>query len=186
MKSHRKRITKKIQTGTAHFRLLGLRRGECRVNVIRSAAQAMSIALTHSESIVQPTVADNRRASIAFATYQLLDPRKRVDLLERVQLAYPIDREDMEIPAIAVNALIDRMPPLSRRTLLRTDPASPLKLMGQPVMDEAIDLELPGNASVNELSLDERRSLVRLLKESNEGLLRGLSPLGWIRSRLGI
>jgi hypothetical protein len=36
------------------------------------------------------------------------------------------------------------------------------------------------------LTLDERRGIVRLLRESDESTLRSLSPLGWLRSRLGI
>ena len=142
-----------------HYQLLGLSRGECRVHVIRSAAQAMSIALTQCEQHVQSTVVDIRKAKIAIATYWLLDPRKRCDLYERIQLVHPIDREDAEVPVVSSRKLIDQMAPVRWRIAPSVS---------------------------NDFSLEERRSIVRLVRQSNESILRGLSPLGWIRSRLGL
>ncbi len=81
-----------------------------RVNVIRSARKHCRFPC-HSESLLSPHVADDRRAQIAVAAYRLLDPRERNDLYERVQLVFPIDREDMDIPVIAANTLVDQMQP---------------------------------------------------------------------------
>jgi len=153
---------KKNEAFVAHFRLLGLRRGECRSNVIRSAAQAMAVALNQSAD-------DVRRAKIAIATYRLLDPRERTDVYERVQLCYPIDREDSNSPAACNRKLIDQMPKVASNK-----------------ESEAVTTIHSLNQVSSDLSLEERRSIVRLMRESNESTLRGLSPLGWLKSRLGI
>ncbi len=189
---------KKNEAFVSHFLFLGLRRGECRSNVIRSAAQAMSVSLSYvgdhrtGESV--PHFEDDvRRAKIAVAAYRLLDPRERADIYERVQLCYPLDRDDADVTATSSSKLIDKMPKIRR-------PArSVVKLMGQPLIAEAIDGnstddEEPEAAPADpfskrgssELSLEERRDIVRLMRESDESVLRGLSPLGWLRSRLGI
>jgi len=175
----------------AHFRALGLKRGESRVEVIRSAAQAMSIALTHTEHLFRDSSSDNQRAAIAFAAYRLLDPRERSDLYERVQLAFPIDREEAETPAVGLGRLVEQMPCVAVSKELNLE--NQVQLMKQPVIDEAIDgpgTEVNGEKvshfSSSEPSLEEKRNVVRLLKGSHESTLQGLSPLGWIRSRLGI
>lgn len=167
---------KKNEAFVAHFRLLGLRSGECRSNVIRSAAQAMAVSLKSSRSDfagdnyvsdqyvgdqhtlaqVHQSADDVRRAKIAVATYRLLDPRERSDIYERVQLCYPIDRDDSDLPAAPTRKLIEQMP------------------------------KVPLNQVSSDLSLEERRSIVHLMRNSNESTLRGLSPLGWLKSRLGI
>jgi hypothetical protein len=140
MKFNRKHHKKKNEAFVAHFRLLGLRRGECRTNVIRSAAQSMSIALSYSGDagdLGEHSADDIRRARIALAAYRLLDPRERTDVYERVQLCYPIDREDMESPTASNSKLMDQMakvPVKSKRTT-----KSIVRLMGQPVIDEAIE-----------------------------------------------
>ena len=166
----------KNEAFVAHFRLLGLRRGECRSNVIRSAAQAMAVSLKsgrsdfagdnyvsdqyvgdqHTLAQVHQSADDVRRAKIAVATYRLLDPRERSDIYERVQLCYPIDRDDSDLPAAPTRKLIEQMP------------------------------KVPLNQVSSDLSLEERRSIVHLMRNSNESTLRGLSPLGWLKSRLGI
>ncbi len=193
---------KKNEAFVAHFRLLGLRRGECRTNVIRSAAQAMSLALSysgdhHARNSAQHFEDDVRRAKIAVATYRLLDPRERVDIYERVQLCYPLDRDEGDSPATSTRKLIDQMPKVQAK--IRRQAGTDVKLMGQPLIHEAIEGNLPADEEPeaapvdkfskrgsSELSLDERRGIVRLMRESNESILRGLSPLGWLRSRLGI
>ena len=168
----------------AHFRLLGLRRGECRSNVIRSAAQAMAVALKRTGSAfagdnyaseqyasgqARQTADDVRRANIAIATYRLLDPRERADIYERVQLCYPIDRDDTDEPAASTRKLIDQMPKVTPED--ESELAKTIHSLDQVSSDH---------------SLEERRSVVRLIRESNESTLRGLSPLGWLKSRLGI
>ncbi len=193
---------KKNEAFVAHFRLLGLKRGECRTNIIRSAAQAMSVALSysgdhHTGDSVQHFEDDVRRAKIAVATYRLLDPRERVDIYERVQLCYPLDRDYGDLPATSTGKLIDQMPKVQPK--IRRPTGSNVKLMGQPLINEAIEGKAPADEEPeaapthkfskrgsSELSLEERRGIVRLMRESDESALGGLSPLGWLRSRLGI
>lgn len=79
----------------AYFRLLGLRSGESRVEVIRDAALAMSIGLSRES---QRDNSLQQRQEIAVATYRLLDPRRRRRLVERIQLCYPIDRDEAAVP----------------------------------------------------------------------------------------
>jgi hypothetical protein len=186
----------------AHFRLLGLKRGECRTHVIRSAAQAKSIELSlyeHIESLDRlPEWLDVDRAKIAVAAYRLLDPRERNDIYERVQLCYPIDRDDMMPVTDFANKLVDQMPNVQPKKIRS---GTTVKLMGQPVLKDAIDGKTPAadepepsrtlaQLQINsDPTLEERRSLVRMMREasaSSESSLRSLSPLGWIRSRLGL
>ncbi len=202
MKFNRKlENSRKIEAFVDHFRLLGLRRGECRTNVIRSAAQAKSVLLSTGDNppvddARQDSSNDVRRARIALAAYRLLDPRERADIYERVQLCYPIDRDDFELPSPAAANLVEQMAkvPAMRRL---SSPRVPL--MGQPLIDEAIEGKSPSDeeperdaprslieVNSSELSVEERRHIVRLLRNSEEASLRGLSPLGWLRSRLGI
>ena len=200
MKSNRKPYLKNREGLLPHFRLLGLKRGESRVNVIRSAANTLSIALTCRDQNGQESLSDVSRSEIAIAAYRLLDPRERNDLYERVQLVFPMDREDIETPTIVAGTLVDRMPRVTQRVAARS--VSTVKLMKQPVIDEAIDSsstrDIPGafaqvervsTLSIqvdSEPSLDERRNVVQILKASGDSSQRGLSPIGWIRSRLGI
>jgi hypothetical protein len=221
MKSRKKTAIFKNQGGRAYFRLLGLKRGESRVSVIRSAAQALSVSLTNDEPRLSPHVADDRRARIAVAAYRLLDPRERSDLYERVQLVFPIDREEMETPVIASNSLVDQMPPISDgqcknpnnasaikassdptplpRGAHRRNPRShsDVKLMEQPVIDEAIDdaagadrlvlLERGTLCEDSNLTIEERRSIVRALKNARPSAeSRSSTSLAWFRTKLGI
>ena len=212
MKFNRKHHKTKNEAFVAHFRLLGLKRGECRTNVIRSAAQAMSIALSYNGNASdqgKQLVDDVQRAKIAVAAYRLLDPRERADVYERVQLCYPIDREDMEPSTPSVGKLVDQMPevPVQVQRPTKSATKSPtksptksiVKLMGQPVIDEAIEGVSPADEepeaageypssdrSNSEPSLEERRRIVRLMRELDESTPRSLSPIGWLRSRLGL
>ena len=203
MTFHRKDKKTKPTGFATHFRLLGLKRGECRTHVIRSAAQAMSIALSDSEVRSFDDLGDRRRARIAFAAYKLLDPRERRDLYERVQLSYPLDRDDLDDQTIPGNALTRDMPkqpsPSSDATGSNpaTGSASKVVLMSQPVIDEAIDAgDIEDSESLVEAELVddddnssrmmERRGIVRLIRDLDRLEPRPLSALSWIRARLGI
>ena len=191
---------KKNEAFVAYFLFLGLRRGECRTNVIRSAAQAMSVALSYGDRLTGDSEYfedDVRRAKIAVATYRLLDPRERVDIYERVQLCYPLDRDDGNLPPNSTGKLVDQMSKVQPK--IRRPAGTDVKLMGQPLINEAIEGNPPADEEPeaapkdkfskrgsSELSLEERRGIVRLMRESDESTLSGLSPLGWLRSRLGI
>ena len=72
------------------YATLGLRAGEARVDAIREAAAV-------SASTVQdfPSVLDDRvvtLADVATSAYRLLDPRKRVRRIERIQLSIISER----------------------------------------------------------------------------------------------
>ena len=146
---------------------------------------------------VHQSADDVRRARIAIATYRLLDPRERTDMYERVQLCYPIDRDDSDSPAASTSKLIDKMPKVSLK--IRRQPSAVINPIGQPLTEKSIEGNSPSdeeselvtiirslNQVSSDLSLEERRSIVRLMRKSNESMLRGLSPLGWLKSRLGI
>lgn len=185
----------------SHFRLLGLRRGECRTHVIRSAAQAMSAALSHHEKHSQGDLSDRRRARIAFAAYRLLDPRERRDLYERVQLSFPIDREEIEQASISGQgdglAASLRTPEPSSQSLFvkASEKPSPVLLMQQPLIDQAfdgsdselyVDAEIVSQEDDQQARINERRGIVRLIRDLDRIEPRTLSTLEWIRSRLGI
>ena len=185
----------------SHFRLLGLRRGECRTQVIRSAAQAMSVALSHHENHSQGELADRRRARIAFAAYRLLDPRERRDLYERVQLSYPLDREDYEESSISAqgNCLVvskkTQQPSSPTPVVKASEKPSTVLLMKQPVIDQAFDgsddeslieAEIVSQHDDQQSRMNERRGIVRLIRELDRLEPRTQSTLEWIRSRLGI
>ena len=199
---------KKTEAFVAHFQLLGLRLGECRSNVIRSAAQAMAVALNrngnnsardeyganqYAVDFVGQSADDLHRAKIAIATYRLLDPRERTDVYERVQLCYPIDRDDADSQATETGSLIGQMPNFAKKNRRRSKAN---EQFGQSLLNGAIEGKLPSDArpaaedsfkkTSGNLSMDERRSIVRLMRKSNESTLRGLSPLGWLKSQLGI
>lgn len=185
----------------SHFRLLGLRRGECRTHVIRSAAQAMSVALSNHENRSHGDLSDRRRARIAFAAYRLLDPRERRDLYERVQLSYPLDREDYEESSVSAqgNSLITSKKtqlPFSHTPVVKA-PGKPstVLLMQQPLIDQAfdepdselyIDAEIVAEEDDQQARINERRGIVRLIRELDRTEPRTQSTLEWIRSRLGI
>lgn len=189
-------------TGFAsHFRLLGLKRGECRTDVIRSAAQAMSVDLSHQENHSLGNLSDRRRARIAFAAYRLLDPRERRDLYERVQLSYPIARDDAEEATFSFDSMsretsktLYELPVLSTVPFASRRP-SQVVLMSQPVIDEAIDgndneslvdAEIVSDEDNMQARIMERRGIVRLIRELDRMEPRSVSALDWIRARLGI
>ena len=204
MKINRKlNLKKRNDAFVSHYRLLGLSKGECRTNVIRSAAQSKSVALSFRGNVddhVQQTVNDGHRAEIAVATYRLLDPRERTEVYERVQLCYPIDRDELEPEVVSSTKLIDQMPKVTPKVQRPVSSTSvSVKLMDQPLIDEAIEGNSPSDEEPgarrrsdtliqtdSDLTLEERRSVVRLMRQSEEPTARTLSPLGWLRSRLGI
>ena len=189
MKFRNHQQKKNTEAFVAHFQLLGLRLGECRSNVIRSAAQAMAVALNRkgNNSAREYGALDHfrhfaddlHRAEIAIATYRLLDPRERTDVFERIQLCYPIDRDDAESQATSTGSLIHQMPNLSKKTHRQS-------LSIKAIEDDQTETQDSFKKVTGNLFMDERRSIVRSMRNSNELTLRGLSPLGWLKSQLGI
>ena len=196
LRNHQRK--KKNEAFVAHFQLLGLRLGECRSNVIRSAAQAMAVALNtkgnqfardgygadlHVRHSVRHSAEDLNRARIAIATYRLLDPRERTDAYERVQLCYPSDRDEAESLTISSGSLIRQMSNLRNEQSRQNLPIKAIEAKNHS--DTRPEAEDSFKKVSNNLFVDERRHIVRLTRKSNESNLRGLSPLGWLRSQLG-
>src|SRR5690606_30029173 len=77
------------------FALLGLKVSESRVSVIRRAARRTAARIqqvTDNDSIE----ADQMLSDLAWSTYRLLDPRRRVKSHERIQLSI-FDDSDFEL-----------------------------------------------------------------------------------------
>lgn len=177
------------------YRALGLKRGECRIDVIRSAATEY-VRHENRESHLQSSgfdLLDERRARVALATYRLLDPRNRTDLYERVQLSCPLNEEEIQEPVADFHSSLNRNivvenPPRSKEPIVN--------IMNTDVVNRAIEeaksigKERESLASVaeSEPSLSERRQVVRLLREIElaEVPPQSSSPLAWLRSYLGL
>jgi len=194
MKFRNHQQKKKTEAIVAYFQLLGLRLGECRSNVIRSAAQAMAAALNGKGNNsardeygalnhFRHFADDLNRAKIAIATYRLLDPRERTDAYERIQLCYPIDRDDAESQTTSTGSLIGQIPNLPKEP--RRQSLSKKAIEGKLQSDDRLESQDSFIKVTGNLSMEERRSIVRLMRKSNASTLRGLSPLGWLKSQLG-
>lgn len=97
-----------MPTGLGHaYATLGLRAREARIDAIRSAAQKAAQVI----NAVSDLDRDQMLAEVALSTYRLLDPRKRVRQIERIQLCIFSERA-LELQA------------QSRRSLLSTPQAA--------------------------------------------------------------
>jgi hypothetical protein len=176
-----------------YFRTLGLPRGECRIDVIRNAA--IKVAKT-TVSRSHPATTDLHRAKVAVAAYKLLDPRNRNALYERVQLSCPLDEDEIHHRVRVSTSNLNRNMVVEKSQSAK---GSIVRMMERDVVDRAIDPssdepsdddapESIEDSPSTELSLTEKRQVVRLLQESetSEGNLRSLSPLSWLRSYLKI
>jgi hypothetical protein len=74
------------------YKRLGLSVAESRVDVIRAATRRQ--ARRAYEGAVTNEGVEVQLSSIALTAYRLLDPRRRPRMSERVQLCYPLDRDD--------------------------------------------------------------------------------------------
>lgn len=178
------------------YRALGLKRGECRIDVIRSAAaEHVRSKNSESHSPLSLNLLDERRARVALATYRLLDPRNRTDLYERVQLSCPLNEEDIQEP------VADSQSSLNRNIVVENPPSSKepiVNIMNTDLVNRAIeeaksigrerDMTSSSTASESEPSLSERRQVVRLIREIEltETPQQSSSPLAWLRSYLGL
>ncbi len=177
----------------AHFRFLGLRKGECDATAIRSAARTMSGLLAQGDGSIGLEGEIRRRSEIALATYRLLDPRRRKSFYERVQLCYPIDRDDHSPAEPAMVKWIAAHPPAQPLVPAASrveKPAAPSSLMALPVIEQAIREELAETACTQCVSdtsswLEERRDVVRSLRNSELSEERNTSTIAWIRTVLG-
>lgn len=183
---------KLVRENIAQFRILGLKRGESRVAVIRQAAQEMASLLTEKEPVYDSEVFTKRRFEIALAAYRLLDPRRRRKRLERIHLCFPLDREE----------LLDQ-PTFEGPTGSESEIREVSGLMQLPVLErvfqeealapEAVAATVSSNSWVSasevdspDLELEERREVVRTLRAfDRESETRG-STLNWLRSVFGL
>jgi len=183
---------KLVRENIAQFRFLGLKRGESRVAIIRQAAQEMAALLTESEPEYDSEALTKRRFEIALAAYRLLDPRRRRKRLERIHLCFPLDREE----------LLDQ-PTLEGPAVSESEIRELSGLMQLPVLERVFQEEAsaPGTVAATvssnswvaasdfgspELELEERREVVRTLREfDRESETRG-STLNWLRSVFGL
>lgn len=93
------------------YATLGLRAGEARVDAIRQAARKSASeiqVITQGQSDQIESLAD-----VAVSAYLLLDPRKRVRRIERIQLSIPSERA-LELPQNARRKLLS---PSGRRLI---------------------------------------------------------------------
>jgi len=183
---------KVVRENIAQFRFLGLKRGESRVTVIRQAAQEMAALLSDGGLEYDAEVLITRRFEIALAAYRLLDPRRRRRRLERIHLSFPLDREELVGQPAFVGATAS----------VQESPAS-TGLMQLPVLERVFQEEpsVPGTVAStvsarswaaasdfgsSDLELEERREVVRVLREiDGESEPRG-SALTWLRSVFGL
>jgi hypothetical protein len=191
-------VSKKFdRANLAHFRFLGLRRGESDPHAIRSAATAMSGCVGACEGHMGVEGEILRRSEIAVAAYRLLDPRRRASFFERVQLGYPVDRDDRR-PADAevfhagretVNPWVSAAGIVSTNDSAATASATG-KLMGLDVIERAIQEEMSepttAQAAMETLSwLEERREVIRSIRELESASEQKPSTVHWLRSVLG-
>ncbi len=80
------------EIGHLDFKRLGLSSSECRAAIIRQAASKRARRVWSRKRHAAASATEV--ANIASSTYRLLDPRRRANLVERIQLCFPLDRED--------------------------------------------------------------------------------------------
>lgn len=183
---------KMVRENIAQFRFLGLKRGESRVNVIRQAAQEMASLLTDAELEYDAEVLTKRRLEIALAAYRLLDPRRRTRRLERIHLSLPMERDE----------LLDQ-PTFEGPVALESSDREFAGLMQLPVLERVFQEEAlapetvaatvssntwvaASDVGLPDLELEERREVVRAIREfDRESEMRG-STLNWLRSVFGL
>ncbi|AMV33225.1 hypothetical protein VN12_13950 [Pirellula sp. SH-Sr6A] len=186
------RTRTRIDQNAHYFQTLGLKRGECRIEIIRDAARIRAKELSGRS---HPSTVDLHRAEVAIAAYKLLDPRGRADLYERVQLSCPLDQADNAPPPPPSISPINRS--IGRRSTEATavDATCSIQLMAGEVVDQAIALDEDASEAETEgdsrrepstLSLAERRQVVELLKKTDDDTPSSRSTLSWLRSYLGI
>ncbi len=108
------------------FALLGLKGREARVDVIRGAAS--KIAARIPETLDDSTRVD-MLSELAASTYRLLDPRRRLRSLERVQLSMCTEND----PTLAT---------VSRKPLVPTP--APIKTITDPLVVAKVGLSAEG------------------------------------------
>ncbi len=163
------------------FRRLGLPQGEARADLIRRALLRAIQTIATSPLGEFSTKLDRQVSLLVHSAYLLLDPRRRSDLMERVQLAYPLGREEAEVPTLEGKSLLV----VPSTWLGSTFEVTPLEqVIGEQIDQARADESSEQNSSsgsgqlrdwvgsvvdgaVSE-SLEESRAVVRLIREEVE------------------
>jgi transglutaminase/protease-like cytokinesis protein 3 len=141
------------------------------------------------------------------ATYRLLDPRRRANPWQRIQLIRPLNREDRQTPSSPSNSLWSQTEPASSLGDAESDqipqigssPSSPSSQepsgwINRQVIDRALE-QTASQATLVDSNhdarswLEERREIVRTLKSSEDNMSRDKrqekSTLSWLLSVFG-
>lgn len=154
------------------FRRLGLSTDEVRIEVIRSKVTKQARAILAHTGKWIPKRLDDQLSAIVATGYRLIDPRFRTSVKERVFLAYPLEREEEEIPEVAsllekIDASIAHYDTPGHHTdgLVSQDGSSDSGFICAEVV-EFVELATSAAPVVaQENSLECNRELVRLLRE---------------------
>lgn len=161
------------------FLRLGLRHGESRSVVIRSAIQASAHRLAGNSRARGEQAVDRQLGLLTASAYRLLDPRYRTQSIERIQLSYPIDREENKSYS-------------SLDCDLLTIPDSAIVIGREDIESEFLEVE----SAVEISTLDGARELIRFIRKAEASAAkrrqkRSLakrfrqSIVGWFRNRAG-
>ncbi len=90
------------------YKRLGLNVAESRLEVIRAATRRQ--ARRAYEGAATSEGVEVQLSSIALTAYRLLDPRRRLRMSERVQLCYPLDRDDDDVAVLPTSSSILNSP----------------------------------------------------------------------------
>lgn len=149
----------------SHFRRLGLSPRECRLDRIRAAALQEATQVHESSKRWRRDRVDSQLALIAWSTYRLTDPRQRGCDWERIQLAFPLEREEYEIPELESLAILkspaSKVGDTSLVDSLTSESHDPDQ---ERICRELVEMVDSAVESVHDDSLEERREVVRLLR----------------------
>ncbi len=188
----KKRLIPRERSNLIHFRFLGLKSGECRPHVIRSAAKELSNSISENEMQYRVDALAKRRYEVALATYRLLDPRRRPTLYERVHLSISLDEDNNEIETRTETFAISR----DGKRVVDSPDSRRVQLMNRQVIEEAIHQETKSVELVVERDevdswLEERREVVRAIRDADghdddNADDQPRSAFQWLRSKLGL
>lgn len=162
------------------YRVVRVPAGSSDAELIRRSASRLGEAL---EQLRNESALDQQRAlsitEIALSTYRLLDPRRRIRWTERVNLCYPIDRDD-------------RTPSVPGLGLPHN--GKPLRLLAARATMDQSSQELPAtlskmvDTSIGVSEIDQAREVVERLKDFDREDKKAIRDerLKWIRTWIGI
>jgi len=196
-----------LRTQRVYCKFLGLEPNETDESVILHASSRMAQLVNERKPFNAPEVIVRSRSEIALATYRLLDPRRRANPWQRIQLIRPLNREDRQTPSSPSNSLWSQTEPASSLGDAESDqipqigssPSSPSSQepsgwINRQVIDRALE-QTASQATLVDSNhdarswLEERREIVRTLKSSEDNMSRDKrqekSTLSWLLSVFG-